>query len=91
MKAVQFETFATVRQRDIIDFREENAKMCGHYVQLCNNPLRFEPVTKENSVFFDESNRQVRLKYNSYNYVLYFLRSQHYFLTFTCYNTKYIL
>ena len=66
--------------------------MSGHYVQLCNNPLRFEPVTKENSVFFDESNRQVRLKYNSYNnYVLYFLRSQHYFLTFTCYNTKYIL
>ncbi|XP_068750238.1 regulator of MON1-CCZ1 complex-like isoform X2 [Montipora capricornis] len=33
--------------------------MSGHYVQLCNNPLRFEPVTKENSVFFDESNRQV--------------------------------
>lgn len=48
-----------MRQRDIIDVREENAKMSGHYVQLCNNPLRFEPVTKENSVFFDESNRQV--------------------------------
>ena len=34
--------------------------MSGHYVQLCPNPLRFEPVTKENSVFFDEANRQVR-------------------------------
>lgn len=33
--------------------------MSGHYVQLCPNPLRFEPVTKENSVFFDEANRQV--------------------------------
>lgn len=36
--------------------------MSGHYVQLCPNPLRFEPVTKENSVFFDEANRQVRQK-----------------------------
>ena len=37
----------------------EEVKMSGHYVQLCPNPLRFEPVTKENSVFFDEANRQV--------------------------------
>ncbi|KAJ7387029.1 hypothetical protein OS493_003992 [Desmophyllum pertusum] len=33
--------------------------MSGHYVQLCPNPLRFEPVIKDNSVFFDEGNRQV--------------------------------
>lgn len=37
----------------------EEVKMSGHYVQLCPNPLRFEPVSKENSVFFDEANRQV--------------------------------
>ncbi|XP_046859554.1 regulator of MON1-CCZ1 complex-like [Xenia sp. Carnegie-2017] len=29
------------------------------YVCLSTNPLRFEPVSKENSVFFDEANKQV--------------------------------
>lgn len=46
-------------ERDIHVRLAEKWKMSGHYVQLCPNPLRFEPVTKENSVFFDEANRQV--------------------------------
>ena len=29
------------------------------YVQLSKNPIRFEPVSKVNGVFFDDSNRQV--------------------------------
>ncbi|XP_028515381.1 regulator of MON1-CCZ1 complex [Exaiptasia diaphana] len=33
--------------------------MSTHYVQLCTNPLRFVPVSKDNSVFFDEANKQV--------------------------------
>ena len=44
--------------------------MSGHYVQLCPNPLRFEPVTKENSVFFDEANRQVWRWAHMYTYTL---------------------
>ncbi|KAL8612030.1 hypothetical protein ACOMHN_012929 [Nucella lapillus] len=30
-----------------------------HYVELCHNPIRFEPVNKANNVFFDDANRQV--------------------------------
>ncbi|KAK3753262.1 hypothetical protein QZH41_015205 [Actinostola sp. cb2023] len=33
--------------------------MSAHYVQLCGNPLRFVAVSKDNSVFFDEANKQV--------------------------------
>ncbi|CAB4014993.1 Hypothetical predicted protein, partial [Paramuricea clavata] len=29
------------------------------YVCLSNKPLRFDPVSRENSVFFDEANKQV--------------------------------
>ena len=38
--------------------------MSGHYVQLSANPLRFDPVSKENSVFFDEANKQASLRYD---------------------------
>ena len=31
------------------------------YVGLSKNPLRFDPVSRENSVFFDEANKQVSL------------------------------
>ncbi|XP_050402263.1 regulator of MON1-CCZ1 complex [Patella vulgata] len=30
-----------------------------HYIELCPNPIRFEPVGKANSVFFDDANKQV--------------------------------
>ncbi|KAK7100106.1 regulator of MON1-CCZ1 complex-like [Littorina saxatilis] len=30
-----------------------------HYVELCTNPIRFEPVSKANNVFFDDANKQV--------------------------------
>ncbi|ESP03633.1 hypothetical protein LOTGIDRAFT_224293 [Lottia gigantea] len=30
-----------------------------HYIELCPNPIRFEPVGKANNVFFDDANRQV--------------------------------
>lgn len=29
------------------------------YVELCRNPIRFEPVSKANNVFFDDANKQV--------------------------------
>ena len=35
--------------------------MSGHYIQLSANVLRFDPVTRDNSVFFDEANKQVRI------------------------------
>ncbi len=31
------------------------------YVCLSSKPLRFDPVSRENSVFFDEANKQVSL------------------------------
>ena len=31
-----------------------------HYVELCKNPIRFEPVSKANNVFFDDANKQVQ-------------------------------
>ena len=34
------------------------------YVCLSNKPLRFDPVSRENSVFFDEANKQVSLYKN---------------------------
>ncbi|XP_032220481.2 regulator of MON1-CCZ1 complex isoform X2 [Nematostella vectensis] len=37
--------------------------MSSHYVQLCTNPLNFEAVSNENSVFFDEANKQVFVVY----------------------------
>lgn len=30
-----------------------------HYIELCPNPIRFEPVSKANNVFFDDANKQV--------------------------------
>ncbi len=30
------------------------------YVELCKNPIRFEPVSQVTNVFFDDSNRQVK-------------------------------
>ncbi|KAK7492946.1 hypothetical protein BaRGS_00015893 [Batillaria attramentaria] len=30
-----------------------------YYVELCKNPIRFEPVSKANNVFFDDANKQV--------------------------------
>ena len=29
------------------------------YIHLCKNPVRFEPVSKANNVFFDDANKQV--------------------------------
>ncbi|KAH9488827.1 Regulator of MON1-CCZ1 complex [Bulinus truncatus] len=31
----------------------------NYYIVLCKNPIRFEPVSKVNSVFFDDANKQV--------------------------------
>ena len=33
----------------------------GHYIVLSQNPLRFEPVGRSNSVFFDEANKEVKM------------------------------
>uniref|UniRef100_A0A2C9KK17 Uncharacterized protein n=1 Tax=Biomphalaria glabrata TaxID=6526 RepID=A0A2C9KK17_BIOGL len=31
----------------------------NYYIVLCKNPIRFEPVSKVNNVFFDDANKQV--------------------------------
>ncbi|KAK2194106.1 hypothetical protein NP493_2g06014 [Ridgeia piscesae] len=38
---------------------ETDKEMENFYIQLSNNPVRFEPVSKVTNVFFDDSNRQV--------------------------------
>ena len=38
---------------------EGEAEMDNFYIQLSNNPVRFEPVSKVTNVFFDDANRQV--------------------------------
>ncbi|XP_046571702.1 LOW QUALITY PROTEIN: regulator of MON1-CCZ1 complex-like [Haliotis rubra] len=29
------------------------------YIELCKNPIRFEPINKANNIFFDDANKQV--------------------------------
>lgn len=29
------------------------------YAELCRSPIRFQPVSKTNNVFFDDANKQV--------------------------------
>lgn len=31
----------------------------NYYITLSKNPIRFEPVSKANNVFFDDANKQV--------------------------------
>ncbi|CAG5119842.1 unnamed protein product [Candidula unifasciata] len=31
----------------------------NYYISLCKNPIRFEPFSKSNNVFFDDANKQV--------------------------------
>ena len=30
-----------------------------HYIELCKNPIRFDPVSKATNVFYDDANQQV--------------------------------
>lgn len=30
-----------------------------YYLELCNEPIRFDPISQINEVFFDDSNKQV--------------------------------
>lgn len=38
-----------------------------YYLELCNDPIRFDPISQINEVFFDDSNKQVG--YNSHRYI----------------------
>lgn len=41
--------------------KEEVAnRMEQYYLELCNDPIRFDPISQINEVFFDDSNKQVR-------------------------------
>lgn len=31
----------------------------SYYLELCSDPIRFDPVSQITDVFFDESNKQV--------------------------------
>ncbi|XP_052280303.1 regulator of MON1-CCZ1 complex-like isoform X2 [Dreissena polymorpha] len=31
----------------------------SHYIELCNSPIKFEPISKQNNVFYDDANQQV--------------------------------
>lgn len=32
------------------------------YIELCKNPIRFDPVDKVTNVFYDDANRQVNVQ-----------------------------
>lgn len=33
----------------------------SYYLELCNDPIRFDSVSQITDVFFDDSNKQVRI------------------------------
>lgn len=40
----------------------------SYYLELCSDPIRFDSVSQITDVFFDDSNKQVRLKLLSFSY-----------------------
>jgi hypothetical protein len=34
----------------------------SYYIELCKNPIRFDPVDKVTNVFYDDANKQVGLR-----------------------------
>lgn len=50
-------------KRNTNDKRRSNFNrntMEQYYLELCNDPIRFDPISQINEVFFDDSNKQVR-------------------------------
>ena len=55
----QLESSCSAKQRDW-GYTMAAGGDSQHYVELCKNPIRFEPVSKANNVFFDDANKQVQ-------------------------------
>lgn len=41
----------------------------SYYLELCSDPIRFDSVSQITDVFFDDSNKQVRLNYNNFHII----------------------
>lgn len=42
-----------------------------YYLELCNDPIRFDPISQINEVFFDDSNKQVCIFMNGVRYAFH--------------------
>ena len=49
------------------NIRATNTMSSCHYIVLSHSPLRFEPVGRSNSVFFDEANKEVSKPYTPFD------------------------
>jgi hypothetical protein len=44
---------------DILNGQMANQNDGSFYIELCKNPIRFDPVDKVTNVFYDDANKQV--------------------------------